>query len=120
MRSLANVINLIKEDLYKDKKENICYNFFYSSMLNYAISLEIASSNNLKQPLTFEKICKIIPKKYGGRSSIKNSLNNGVHEGFFIKEQTFEDKRIKSYKLSEVYSLMITDWYLNRKVSYAN
>jgi len=60
--NLSNVINLIKEDLYKGKNENNCYIFFYSSMLNYAISLEIASYINLNDPLTFEKICKIILK----------------------------------------------------------
>ena len=117
---LATVINLIKEDLYKDKKDNICYNFFYSSMLSYAISLEIASSININQLLTFEKICKIIPKKFGCRSSIKSLLDYGVHEGFFIKEISEEDRRVKSYKLSEEYSLMITEWYLNRKKQYVN
>tara|TARA_B110000438_G_C15231073_1_gene401446 strand:+ start:13 stop:372 length:360 start_codon:yes stop_codon:yes gene_type:complete len=117
---LANFINLIKKDLYTDKNENSYYNFLYSSMLNYAISLEIASSNNLYQPLTFEKICKIIPKKFGCRSSIKNALDYGVYEGFYIKETSYKDKRVKSYRLSEEYSLMITEWYLSRKESYAN
>ena len=120
MVSLETVINSIKKDLYTDKKENYCYNFFYSSMLNYAISLEIASSINLNQPLTFEKICKIIPKKFGCRSSIKTALDYGVYEGFYIKETCIQDRRVKSYKLSERYSLMITDWYLNRKESYTN
>ena len=119
MGSLVNIINLIKKDLYKDKNENVCYNFFYSSMLNYAISLEIASSVNLNQPLTFERICTIIPKKFGCRSSIKSALDNGVYLGFFIKEIDPKDRRIKCYKLSEEFSLMITDWYLSRKQRYA-
>ena len=119
MSSLVNVINLIKEDLYRDKNESVCYNFFYSSMLNYAISLEIASSTNLNQPLTFEKICRIIPKKFGCRSSVKSALDNGVYSGFFIKEVHNKDKRVKCYKLSEEFSLMITNWYLSRKQRYA-
>ena len=119
MGSLATVIDLIKKDLYTEKSEDSCYNFFYFSMLNYAISLEIASSSNFKQPLTFEKICKIIPKKFGCRSSIKSALDNGVYEGFFIKKISSNDKRVKSYRLSEEYSLMITNWYLNRKERYA-
>ena len=76
---LLNVINLIKKDLYKDKNENSCYNFFYSSMLNYAISLEIASSINLNDSQTYEKIYKIIPKKFGCRSSVKSALDYGVY-----------------------------------------
>lgn len=120
MVSLSTVINSIKKDLYSEKKENYCYNFFYSSMLNYAISLEIASSINLNKSLTFEKICKIIPKKFGCRSSIKSALDYGVCEGLFIKEASNQDRRVKFYKLSERYSLMITDWYLNRKECYTN
>ena len=117
---LATVINLIKKDLYRDKKENSCYNFFYSSMLNYAISLEIASSINLKDPLTFENMCRIIPKKFGCRSSIKSVLDCGVSDGYFIKEINTLDRRVKSYRLSEEYSLMITNWYLNRKERYTH
>ena len=117
---LTSVISLIKNDLYKDKNESGCYNFFYSSMLSYAISLEIASSINHSQPLTFEKICKIIPKKFGCRSSIKSAIDYAVCEGYFIKEVNLLDRRIKSYRLSEGYSLMITDWYLSRKERYAS
>ena len=117
---LETVINLIKKDLYKDKNENSCYNFFYSSMLNYAISLEVASSINSSESMTFEKLCKIIPKKFGCRSSIKTALDIAVYEGFFIKEIKSNDKRIKAYELSEEYSLMITEWYLNRKERYAS
>ena len=117
---LATVINLIKKDLYKDKNENSCYNFFYSSMLNYAISLEVASSINLSESMTFERLCKIIPKKFGCRSSIKTVLDNAVYEGFFIKEIKNNDKRVRSYRLSEEYSLMITEWYLSRKERYAS
>lgn len=117
---LSNVINLIKKNLYKGKNENNCYNFFYSSMLNYAISLEIASAINLNNPITFEKICKIIPKKFGCRSSIKSALDHGVCEGYFIKKVNTKDRRVKFYKLSEKYSLMITNWYLDQKELYTN
>ena len=116
MGSLSNVLNLIKEDLYKDKKDSASLNFFYLSMLHYAISLEIASSAES----TFEILCKQIPRKYGCRSSIKAVLDNGVVFGFFIKESKLKDRRFKSYKLSEEYSLMITQWYLSRKEKYSS
>ena len=89
-------------------------------MLNYAISLEVASLINLSESMTFERLCKIIPKKFGCRSSIKTALDNAVYEGFFIKEIKNNDKRVRSYRLSEEYSLMITEWYLNRKERYAS
>ncbi len=116
---LLAVINLIKKDLYKNKKESSCYNFFYYSMLNYAISLEIALIIDPNKYLTFEKICKIIPKSFGCRFSIKHILDQGVCEGYFIEEIDTQDKRIISYRLSEEYSLMITEWYLSRKECYA-
>ena len=115
MSSLSNVINLIKNDLYKEKKDSVYIDFFYSSILHYAISLEIASAT---KPLTFETLCKVIPKKIGGRSSIKTVLDNAVRDNFFIKEKNLKDKRQKNYKFSEDYSLMITDWYLGRKERY--
>ena len=118
MSNLANVLNLIKNDLYKEKKDNICLDFFYKSILHYAISLEIASANQNTKSMTFVNICVMIPKKIGSRSSIKSVLDNGVLEGFFIKTIDPNDKRSKSFKLSEEYSLMITEWYLSRKVNY--
>lgn len=120
MSSLATVLNLIKENLYTEKKDSAALDFFYSSMLHYAISIEIASSNHAIRPATFELICSIIPKKYGCRSSIKTVLDHGVYKGFFIKSVNSKDKRVKSYILSEEFSLMITDWYLDRKKSYAS
>ena len=88
MGSLVNVIDFIKQDLYKNKKDCACREFFYSSMLHYSISLEIASSVDYNQPITCEKICEIIPKKFGCKSSIKTVLDNGVYAGFFIKRTT--------------------------------
>ena len=122
MNTLSNVINLIKEDLYAVKSDDACLVFFYSSMLNYAISLEIASfKQNISQTgITFEELCKNIPKKLGSRSSIKTVLDNGFKAGFFIKKFKSSDKRSKSYTLSEEYSLMLTNWYLNRKERYAS
>ena len=89
-------------------------------MLNYAISLEIASYINLNDPLTFEKICKIIPNFFGCRSSIKSVLDYGVYHGYFIKRINIKGRRVKSYKLSEKYSLMITDCYVSQKKLYIN
>ena len=116
MTTLSNILNLIKNDLYKEKKESASLDFFYTSMLHYAISIEIASSSNV----SFEKLCRIIPKKFGSRSSIKAVLDDGVFKNFYIKKIDLKDKRIKSYEFSENFSLMITKWYLSRKEKYAS
>ena len=120
MNPITDLINSIRKDIYTDKHTDAHLNFFYSSMLHYAISLEIASCSYESKFISFEKLCKIIPKKLGSRSSTKNILDHGTEDGFFLKTSFVRDKRIKSYKLSEKYSLMITDWYLEIKVRFIN
>ena len=120
MNSISSILESITKDIYTEKQSDECRNFFYSSMLHYAISLEIASKSYNNKFISFEKLCLIIPKKLGGRSSIKTILDHGVQNTFFIKEPTSSDKRVKRYKLSEKYSLMITEWYLSRKERYSN
>ena len=120
MHSITNIINSITKDIYTDKKTNANRNFFYSSMLHYAISLEIALNSYNNKFISFEKLCLIIPKPLGSRSSIKSILDHGVENNFFIKEIEVTDKRIKKYRLSEEFSLMITNWYLEKKVKFIN
>jgi hypothetical protein len=120
MNTLANILSSITKDIYSSKDNNSYHRFFYSSMLHYAISLEIASSSYNDKLLSFEKLCLKIPKKLGCRSSIKNILDHGIEKNIFIKVSVEKDKRIKQYKLSESYSLMITNWYLIRKKRYAS
>ena len=120
MSSLAAVFSSITSDIYTEKNSDEYLSFFYTSMLHYAISLEIASSSYKGEFISFQKLYKTIPKKLGCKSSIKSILNHGVEKTYFIKEQATKDKRIKKYKLSESYSLMITDWYLSRKSRYAS
>ena len=119
MSPIAKVLNLITKDIYTDKNSDEYSNFFYTSMLHYAITLEIASNSYNNEFISFERLCLIIPKKLGGRSSIKNILDHGVEKKFFTKKLEINDKRVKKYQLSEGYSLMITNWYLNRKQRYA-
>ena len=120
MNSINTVLNSITQDIYTDKKTDIYRNFFYTSMLHHVISLEIATKSYEGKLISFEKLCNIIPKKFGCKSSIKTILDHGVINGFFIKEKEAKDKRIKRYKLSEGYSLMLTNWYLDKKVKFMN
>lgn len=118
MNNMLNILSSISKDIYTEKKTNVCKYFFYSSMLHYAISIEIASSSYSSEYVSFERLCDTIPRKLGCRSSIKSILDQGIRNNFFIKETVKDDRRIKFYKLSEEYSLMITDWYLSRKERY--
>ena len=55
-------------------------------------------------------ICQNIPKRIGSRSSIQNVLNQAVDLGFFIKNESFIDRRVKHYHLSSGYVEMINKW----------
>lgn len=120
MNSISEVLKTITIDLYIDKQQNKHKNFFYKSMLHYAISLEIAQNSYEGDFIYFDKLCDKIPKKFGCISSIKTVLDHGVDYGFFIKKSKDTDKRVKYYKLSEEYSLMITEWFLNKKAIFVN
>ena len=111
MNNVENILSGIKNNLYfgpDDKK--IEGNFFKSSLLHFAISLEIGEGQYKNDPVSFEKICASIPTKIGSRSSIQNILNEAVDKGFFVKRPSSFDKRIKKYLFSENYSQMIFDW----------
>ena len=120
MLALENIVNLVKDDFYNKKIENKCYDFFYSSALTHAISLEIASSTYANKCLSYEMLCKKIPSKLGCRSTIYSTLNYAVCKGFFTKQYSKKDRRVRSYCLSEDYSLMLTQWYLDQKKYFSN
>jgi len=120
MLGIENVIDLVKSDFYLKKSSDPCYNYFYSSALNHLISLEIASSTYANQCMSYEDLCKKIPSKLGCRSTIYSTLNTAVSKGFFTKKFSKNDRRVKFYCLSENYSLMLTQWYLDQKKYFSN
>ena len=120
MLGLEKVIDLVKSDFYSKKSSDPCYDFFYSSALAHLISLEIASSTFSKKSMSYEDLCKKMPSKLGCRSTIYSTLNNAVRKGFFTKKFSTKDRRVRSYCLSEDYSLMLTKWYLDQKKYFSN
>ena len=120
MHGLENVVDLVKRDFYSKKNNDPCYDFFYSSALAHLISLEIASSTYSNQCISYEMLCKKIPSKLGCRSTIYSTLNFAENKGFFIKKSSKKDRRIRSYCISENYSLMLTEWYLDQKKYFSN
>ena len=67
MNKVANILNFIKEDLYKNQKSRNCVQFFQKSLLHFSISLEIGFGSYSKKSLSYEKLCESIPKKFGSR-----------------------------------------------------
>ena len=108
MLALQNVVDLVKDDFYQKNIKDKCHDFFYSSALTHAISLEIASSTYADKCLSYEMLCKRIPPKLGCRSTIYSTLNNAVSKGFFCK--TIFKERQKSKVLL----------FIRRVLSHAN
>ena len=117
MKNLGKVIEYMKKDLYSgpdnELKYKDCAAFFKSSILNLAISFEVGEGHFKSEPISYEKICLNIPKKIGSRSSIQSVLNQAVELGFFQKEKSNLDKRVKKYVYSQTYEKMITDGIYN-------
>ena len=120
MLGLENVIELLKSDFYSKKIKDPCYDFLSSSALANLMSLEIASSSYANKCMSYEMLCKKIPSKLGCRSTIYSTLNLAVNKGFFFKQYSKKDRRVRSYCLSENYSIMLTNWYLDQKKYFSN
>ena len=110
------VINKLKENFYKRIYKNDELQFLDSSTLNHAICLEIAEGTFGNLPISYEDLCRKIPRKIGSRSTILNSLNIAISKKYFIKESVDYDKRIKIYKLSKNFQETIIDWINELKV----
>ena len=117
MSDIKNILSNIKKDLYfGPDNEKVESQFFRSSVLHFAVSLEIGEGHYINNPASFETICANIPRKIGSRSSIQNILNDAVERGYFVKIVNTVDKRIKQYLYSDRYSKMIFGWIEFQKV----
>ena len=108
--SEEKVIQKLKNNFYKRIDKNDEVQFLDSSTLNHALCLEIAEGTFGNKKISYEDLCHKIPRKIGSRSTILNSLNNGVAKKYFIKENVDYDKRVKIYKLSKNFQQTIIEW----------
>ena len=113
--SSEEIINLNKKALYLSlKSSNMFGKFFYKSILNNAVIMEIYSHGN-NHGISYEQLCTNIPKSLGSRSSIQNLLNEGLDNNIFQKIESDTDKRIKKYFISEKFSQNLVDWIQDQK-----
>ena len=112
---VGSVIKNLKDNFYKRFDRNEEVRFLDSSSINHAICLEIAEATFKNELISYEDLCHIIPRKIGARSTILNTLNLGVSKGFFIKKNSIEDKRKKTYRLSEKFQESIKEWITELK-----
>ncbi len=112
------IINFNKQALYNSLTSTDKFGrFFNKSILHYAATMEIFSSNK-KGGISYEKLCLSIPKALGSRSSIQNLLNEGLDKKFLIKVESNNDKRIKNYFLNDNFYQVFLKWIKEQKKIY--
>ena len=56
-------LKFFRDDLYKNHKSKTSLQFLQTSVLHYAICLEIGIGTYSKEYISYEKICYFVPKK---------------------------------------------------------
>ena len=118
MGSLVNFINNFKRDIASFEDTDECKQFFFKSIMHLMVSLEIASSSILDEKINFSKLKSSIPSTIGTEDSVKDVLNEGIEKSFFIKIKSLKKHKQHHYKISKQFSLMITNWYLDKKTKF--
>tara|TARA_B100000674_G_scaffold352631_1_gene295738 strand:- start:178 stop:537 length:360 start_codon:yes stop_codon:yes gene_type:complete len=118
MGSLVNFINNFKKDLVSVNDTDECKQFFFKSIMHLMVSLEIASSSILDEKINFSKLKSLIPSSLGTEEKVKEVLNEGIENSFFIEKKFFKKNNQSYYKISKKFSLMITNWYLENKTKF--
>ena len=115
MGSLVSFINNFKKDIISFDSSDDCKKFLFKSIMHLMVSLEIASSSILDDKINYMKLKSSIPTSIGGDYRIKDVLNEGIKNNFFIEKKFLRNNKQSYYKVSKKFSLMITNWYLDNK-----
>ena len=110
MKNIENILKTLRNDLYENQSTKGPLQFFQTSVLHFTICLEIGVGTHSNKYISYEKLCDCIPKKFGSRSTIQNILNDAVTCGYFDKDISKIDRRIKTYKFSKEFSSVVIQW----------
>ena len=115
MTTLINFIHNFKQDFYPNLNNDTRKQFFFKSLLHMLISLEVTSFTITEDGITLKKLEYLIPSEIGTKKEIISVIKEGLKKNFFIQTKIKKSKYC-SLKISKQYSLMITNWYLDKKV----
>ena len=111
-------------ELYKDIHESAqagqdpFKRFLFGTRQNILINFYVASQ--VGQKTTLEDICYNLSPKVVSRSTIQNTLKEGIKINFFKKEINENDKRQKFYKLTDEASKIMQDWAYKQNTIFSN
>ena len=78
-------------------EDSIEHRFYTQSMLHNMICNYLY----LNKDINLEKICRHIPKRIGGRTTIYEVLTQGIGSGLLKKQSDDLDKRLRIYTLGD-------------------
>ena len=90
------------------KSSNKFKKFIFNTKQNSILIFYIASQKSYQA--TLEQVCFNISPKVVSRSTIQNTLKDGVTIGFFEKKTNQKDKRAKFYKISNDALKILEEW----------
>lgn len=76
--------------------------FFYRSRSTVLVTLLIASAKD-DEEYSLENILEQIPRKLVSRTSVKNILDEGVTQKFYLKAIDYKDNRRRVYSINSKY-----------------
>ena len=110
------ILNLFFEDMIQYSKDRGFFSFAYQSRSHWMLRCIIDSKS--QKGISFERICEEIPRILVSRSTIKNILDSGFNQKFFVKEQSKIDRRIQLYRLSKNNLTDVHKWVDRQKIIF--
>ena len=105
------------EDLLDTSDSSGFKKFFYRSRSTVLITLFIASGRPGAHH-SLEDILQTIPNRIVSRTTIKNILDEGVAQNFFLKNIDSNDNRRRVYQLGVQYEEEIITWVNRQKLIF--
>ena len=118
MFTIVNFINNVKIDKTPLEDTDKYKKFFFKSITHLIVSLEIASSSTLDGKISYDKLKSSILSSLENENKVREAVNEGIENKFFIEKKSKRNSKISYYKISQNYSLMITDWFLENKSKF--
>ena len=114
----AATLNLFFQDMKLYSTDTGFFRFAYQSRAHWMLTCIIGANND--NGIAFEPICEQIPRNLVSRSTIKNILDHGTKQRFFMKTASENDKRIQFYRLSIEGLEAVSSWVNRQKDIFNN
>ena len=114
----ARTLDLFFQDMKQYSTDTGFFRFAYQSRAHWMLTCIIGANND--NGIAFEPMCEQISRNLVSRSTIKNILDHGTKQRFFVKTASEIDKRIQLYRLSTDGIKAVSAWVDRQKDIFNN